>query len=165
MLLGIFLIWMSTFGPCSDETKELIGQKAPPLRGVLVTDGVSNSSEQWFELESLRGKTVVVDFWASWCPPCRASVPVLEAFARAHPEVQVLGVNVEGDRDPLFVAQAHRSLGATYPTIHDTNGQLLSAYRVRNLPTIFVIDPDGKVKDTHVGVVSRAWLEEKAGKK
>lgn len=110
-------------------------------------------------LDALRGHVVILDFWASWCPPCRASVPSLEAFARAHPEVIVLGVNVESDRDASFVRRAHAQLGATYPTVHDGDGSLQRTYAISSLPTLFVIDEEGHIVESHVGAVDTAWLE------
>jgi thiol-disulfide isomerase/thioredoxin len=114
-------------------------------------------------LDALRGRVVVLDFWASWCPPCRASIPALEEFSRAHPDVVVLGVNVESERRAPFVRAAHAELGATYPTVHDEDGTLQAAYRITGLPTLLVIDAEGRVRDAHVGAVNRGWLEAHAG--
>ena len=75
----------------------------------------------------------------------------------------MLGVNVESERRASFVRAAHAELGATYPTVHDEDGTLQAAYQITGLPTLLVIDPEGRVRDAHVGAVNRAWLEAHAG--
>lgn len=94
-------------------------------------------------LEDLRGKVVVLDFWASWCPPCRMAIPRLEEVHQAAKDrgVVVLGINVHDDKDP---AQTMATLGATYTCL--VNGDAVSHdYGVKGIPTIMVISPDGEV--------------------
>jgi len=139
------------------STSPLEGQRAPSFTAPIVADALHAQGET-FDLEAHTGRTIVLDFWASWCPPCRASVPVLAAFADAHPEVDVLGVNVETGRDEAWVGRAHSSLRGTYPTVHDASGALQQAYVITQLPTLLVIR-DGLVVASHVGVVDDAWLD------
>ncbi|GAB4203018.1 MAG: hypothetical protein OHK0013_16810 [Sandaracinaceae bacterium] len=159
--LAFMLVMAVTSDLCAPRSSPLVGEHAPPFVREVV-GGLGSASHDRIDLEALRGRTVVLDFWASWCPPCRASVPALDAFARAHPEVSVIGVNVESDRGAAFVRSAHDSLGASYPTVHDHDGTLQQAYGITNLPTLLVLDGDGVVRDAHVGVVDEDWLSRHA---
>lgn len=150
---GIFALLNDRCTPSS----ALEGQHAPAF--VLpVVAGLGHDEGDRIDLARMQGHVVVLDFWASWCPPCRASVPALDAFARAHPEVTVVGVNVETDRSEAFVRGEHAALHGTYPTVHDATGALQQAYSVVQLPTLLVIDAQGVVTDSHVGAVDEAWL-------
>ena len=94
-------------------------------------------------LSACRGNVVVVDFWASWCPPCRAAIPVLERIHQEYKErgVKVLGVNVHDNQDP---AVTMLDLGATYPALVGGD-EVAKAYGADSLPTILVIDGEGNI--------------------
>lgn len=156
--LAVLLVAAVTSDLFGISASPMVERVAPVFQGAIV-GGTGAESGDRIDLAGLRGRVVVLDFWASWCPPCRASVPALEAFARAHPELSVVGVNVELDRGPDFVRRAHAELGASYPTVHDADGNLSHAYSVTGLPTLLVVGPDGVVRDGHVGAVDLAWLE------
>ena len=156
--LAITLLAAVTSDLFGVSSSPLVGEPAPGFARDVV-GGAGAAEQDRIDLEGLRGHVVVLDFWASWCPPCRASVPALESFATAHPEITVVGVNVEPDRSAAFVRNAHAQLGARYPTIHDADGTLGQVYRVASLPTLLVVGPDGTILDSHIGVVDREWLE------
>ncbi len=96
-------------------------------------------------IRDLRGKVVVLNFWASWCEPCRAEAPALERTQRklAGAEGTVLGV----DWNDAMPDARHftRQYGITYPVVRDVGGKLAKAYGVTGLPETFVIDRDGRV--------------------
>lgn len=156
--LGGLLVLAVTNDLCAPGASPLVGATAPSF-ALPIVGGEGAASGDRLDLAALRGHVVVLDFWASWCPPCRASVPAIEAFSRAHPDVRVVGVNVEAHRDPAFVADAHARLGASYPTVQDVDGSLERAYGIRGLPTLLVVDRDGVIRTAHVGAVDRRWLE------
>ena len=109
-------------------------------------------------LADLRGKTVVLNFWATWCGPCRAEVPGLSSFARAHPDIPVLGIAVDGE--PAALRKAAESLGIDY-TVLRADAATRAAYDVSTLPTTVVIGPDGAVRAAHAGLMVEphlAWL-------
>ncbi len=111
-------------------------------------------------LDALRGRVVVLDFWASWCGPCGESMPILNRVAeRFHGRpVELVGINVEPALSPVEVAAAHRRFGSVLPTVQDETGGLQEAYGVRNLPTIVVIDRDGRIADRRVGIPVERFL-------
>jgi cytochrome c biogenesis protein CcmG, thiol:disulfide interchange protein DsbE len=126
------------------------GDKAQPLAGQTL-NGVA------FDLSAYRGKPVVVNFFASWCPPCNSEAPDLVAFARAHPGTGFVGVDVN---DKPADAQAFVSkYGLPYPIVYDPNGTVGGVWKVDAIPTTFFIDANGVVKDHIVGAADRATFE------
>lgn len=103
------------------------------------------------DLTAYRGKVVVVDFWASWCRPCRRSIPWLnELQARHSPRgLVVLGVNTDTARE-----DADRFMAAVpvdFKVIFDPQGQLAAHYKLPGMPTSLIFDRDGRLMNTHVG--------------
>ncbi len=101
-------------------------------------------------LSDLRGRPVVMNFWASWCVPCRLEMPILEdAAKRYRGRVHFLGVNVldKPQQAKAFV----RRLGITFPSVLDEEGALLARYRVVGLPTTVFVTRSGRIFETHAG--------------
>jgi thiol-disulfide isomerase/thioredoxin len=126
---------------------------APPVAGRTLDGGT-------FDLASLKGKPVVLNFWASWCHPCRKELPAIAAWAKAHPEVQVVGVDYEDDvADARAFAEEH---DATWPMVIDADGSIGQAYEVPGLPATFLIDAQGQIVDRILGEVTEASLDARA---
>lgn len=109
-------------------------------------------------LSDLRGETVVVNFWATWCGPCRSEIPDLTAFQKANPHIVLLGVSVDERKGPAAVAREAARLGAEYQILLDPTGIAATPYSISTLPTTVVIGPDGTVLQTAVGTVSERQL-------
>lgn len=123
------------------------GQAAPPLALPLLSAG----SPEVLALASLQGKVVYLDFWASWCGPCRISFPQLEQLRRelGPRGFEVLAVNVdEVEADALrFLAE----VPVTYPVVRDGTGETPRSYGIPGMPTGFLIDRGGVVRLVHQG--------------
>jgi thiol-disulfide isomerase/thioredoxin len=102
-----------------------------------------------FRLGDQRGSSVILAFWASWCAPCRIELPALSAWAKEHPEVKVLAVNVDRTRPPAdrFLASVHFDL----PVAFDPDASQLGRYGVTSMPTMFLFDREGKLAWQHSG--------------
>ena len=127
---------------------------APSLELPVLTagDGVGPEGED-FNLEELRGSVVVLNYWASWCPPCEAEAPILEGVARGYRErgdkVVVLGVDVEDlPASARGFIEKHQ---VSYPNVRDPSDATKLRFEVGSLPETFVIDADGRIALKHVG--------------
>jgi cytochrome c biogenesis protein CcmG/thiol:disulfide interchange protein DsbE len=115
-------------------------------------------------LSSLRGKVVLVNFWATWCPPCREEIPDLVALqARYKDELQIVGISQDSG-SAADVARFAREHGMNYPTVMSTPDIERLFPNVYALPTTFVIDREGRLAQKHVGLlnISRTEAETRA---
>jgi thiol-disulfide isomerase/thioredoxin len=99
---------------------------------------------------SLAGKVVIVDFWASWCSPCKASFPVLNELQKTYGDkVVVIGVNVDEKRSEMDSFLKQHAAGFT--VVRDADKQLVALANINTMPTSFVLDATGKVRSIHNG--------------
>ncbi len=110
-------------------------------------------------LSALRGRVVVIDFWATWCPPCEFQIPVLSALADAHrgEPVDVIGISVDTDGPEVVRAYAEEH-GVRY-TILLGSEALARDFGAPGFPALIVVSPDGKIHSRHVGLIEQAELE------
>ncbi len=103
------------------------------------------------KLSDLRGKVVILDFWATWCGPCKRTMPLLDKFySQKAAGVEVFGVNVWERTGTAGVKPFIEKAGYTFPILYGTN-DLAAAYGVQGIPTLVVIDKHGKLAYRHVG--------------
>lgn len=138
----------------------LFGPKAPPL-GEAPDFTLSNLEGEEVVLSSLDG-TVVLNFWFTSCPPCRAEIPELSRFHEAHPDIAMYGVSTDIGMPTTTLASLSKRLGITYPVLHDVRGRVSGLYGVGVFPTTLVIK-DGQIVTVRVGVVNQGWLEQATG--
>ncbi len=159
ILVGLYFL---SVRPASEPQAELvdgqiIGSRAPAF--------VLDSPEgQRVDLTQYRGRPVILNFWATWCEPCKAEIPALQAVAQST-TAAVIGVSVA---DPAEAVMAfRRAVPFDYPVALDSDQAIASAYRVRNLPTTYFLDSGGTIRAAHVGALTedqaRAKLAELRG--
>ena len=134
---------------CSALRPPEVGKPAPAFALARI-DGAGEITSELQALEGLRGKVVIVDFWATWCGPCRQSMPVLERARAAGEDVALLSVCTDGYDRP---AEARHLVDELAPgaTLVADHGDVADRYGVSTIPHVVVVDPDGVV----VGVESR----------
>lgn len=109
-------------------------------------------------LNDHRGKLVVVNFWAPWCPPCRAEIPELVEFHEAHADTVVLGLALDSKREA--VRDLAGMMDITYPVAYAEKATAQAFGGVRAFPTTFFIAPDGRVAAEHRGPLSAEQLRD-----
>lgn len=110
-------------------------------------------------LSDFRGKKVFLNFWASWCPPCRVEMPHLQEFAEENEDVVVLGVNVTSSESSLDNVKGFvDEFGLTFPNLYGTD-DITYLYYVESLPTSYFIDSNGVVNESVIGTVTKDILE------
>ncbi len=111
-------------------------------------------------LDALKGKVVLLNFWATWCPPCRAEIPdLIKLQAKYQDDFVVLGVSLDRE-GPEVVRQYAQQMGMSYPVIMGTDIMVDSYGGIRNIPTSFVIDRKGDLVAKIVGGRSLAEFEQ-----
>ncbi len=113
-------------------------------------------------LSSLRGRPVLLNFWATWCPPCRTEMPEFEDMHRRYPELAVVGVNLR--EEPAHVEKFVANAGYTWTFLLDRTGGTSLRYALAALPSTFFIDRDGVIRDIRVGGMSRKEIEQRVAK-
>ena len=130
----------------------LVGQPAPAFTVTAITGAT-------ITLSSYLGKPLLLNFWATWCIPCRQELPALQRFAIDQGgRWAVLGVD-ELEQAAAVGTFGH-GLGVTYPLAVDSDGSIAQHYRVQGLPTSFLVDTQGIVRQTHLGALDSATLRQ-----
>jgi thiol-disulfide isomerase/thioredoxin len=110
-------------------------------------------------LSSLRGKVVIVNFWATWCPPCREEIPDLIALqSKYKDQLQIIGVS-QDEAPASMVAQFAAEHGMNYPIVMDSPDFERTFTNIHALPTSFIIDRDGRIAQRHVGMLNASLTE------
>jgi thiol-disulfide isomerase/thioredoxin len=124
---------------------DLVGMQAPAWKGVEGVSGAFPSS-----IAAVRGRVVLLDFWATWCAPCRVVMPKLGALQARYGAqgLSVLGVSTEEAEEVALFAQR---MPPRYPVAVDKHAQTTRSYGVASLPTLVVIDKRGVVRDVSIG--------------
>jgi len=152
-VLGALLAVVSLVAGCSPG-----GGRESRLAPEFTLDRLSGGT---VSLADLRGQIVILDFWATWCPPCELQVSELNAFYDAHREdgdVEVLGISVDSE-GPAAVASWVGEQRVRYPIL--LGGEdLARRFGAVGFPTLYIVAPDGSIDSEHVGLIESAALEE-----
>jgi thiol-disulfide isomerase/thioredoxin len=131
-----------------------VGADAPEIEAKYVANATGT-----FKLSDHRGKAVILDFWATWCGPCRAELPVVARIAERYKDsgLVVVGVNTSDESGNAAAFTKHNQLA--FPMAFDEGNKIAHAFRVENLPTLVVIGKDGKIVAVRTGITSDSELD------
>ncbi len=157
--------WLTNLAQTSKiDRLKAAGEGAAPQIGSLAPDfTLKDLKGKEIKLSALRGRPVMVNFWATWCPPCRAEIPTLvQMYADTHKSgdpYEIIGVATQSD---LSTVQAFAGeLGINFSVVTDADNRVTNdLYHVLPIPTSFFIDKSGTIQDIHVGPVERTKLEQ-----
>jgi peroxiredoxin len=150
LLAGAGWIWLSA----ADARNSTLGSTTAPQPGFEAPDfTIETTQGELLRLSGLRGRPVMINFWASWCQPCRLEMPAIQrVYTDYHNEdLAVLGVNVtnldNSDEAMAFVQEMNLS----FPILLDRDGQIAYLYQIRAFPTTYFVDAQGIIQDMVVG--------------
>jgi thiol-disulfide isomerase/thioredoxin len=106
------------------------------------------------KLSDYKGKVVIIDFWATWCPPCRRGIPDLVSIQKEFKDkVVIIGISLDGEKTINDVPGFIKDYGINYPVVYGNEKVVVDYGNIQSIPTAFVIDKNGKIVDSHVGLV------------
>ncbi len=118
------------------------------------------------KLSSLKGKVVIVDFWATWCPPCRKGIPDLIELKKKYGKngFEVVGISVDSPQTKGDVVPFIKDYGINYPVVYANEAVTINYGGIQSIPTAFVIDKQGKIVASYVGLRGKEVYEEQIKK-
>lgn len=128
-----------------DAAHPLLGNKGPDFTRKIETGSGTIS------LHSLSGKVAVVDFWATWCEPCKKSFPKLEELSVKYKDGGLEIVGISEDDDKAGIPSFASGLGTRFPLIWDEDKSIASKWQPKSMPTTFIVDRKGTVRFVHLG--------------
>jgi cytochrome c biogenesis protein CcmG/thiol:disulfide interchange protein DsbE len=150
-----FVAVLATREPATDRRRDspLIGKVVPPLAGETLAGGT-------FDIDDHQGRWVVVNFFATWCVPCRIEHPELDAFNQAHAGAgDAVLVSVLFDDDPASAREFFDRNGGDWPVVLDGDGLIASAFGTPKVPESYLVTPNGRVAVKFTGGVTRDGLD------
>lgn len=146
IVVGVLVVW-GALNPSS------------PRSGPAPDFVVSDMAGQPAALADLDGDVVILNFWATWCGPCRAEIPELSAFAKAHPEVDLVGISTDDGISVKRLSVMAGKYGITYPVYLDERHVAAGAYGVSSIPVTFILNEEREIVRVIQGSTTQDVLE------
>lgn len=138
----------------ANTTNAALGKISAPQAGFVAPDfTLKTPGGEEYTLSELKGNAVLVNLWATWCPPCRAEMPVIEKMYREYKDqgFVVLAVDMTYQDDPANVAPFIQKYGLTFPVLLEETGDVGDAYQLRSLPSSYFINRAGVIQEVVIG--------------
>ena len=149
MRYALSLVWCTAVGAAL--TLAAAGAHALDAGAKMPEIGLNDLSGKPVNLASLAGKVVVIDFWATWCAPCKEELPVLQNLYKKYGSQGLVIVGVSVDKDAANLPSFLKKLGVTFPIVHDANHAVSGRYAPPRMPSSYIVDRKGIVKYVHGG--------------
>lgn len=135
------------------------GLAIAPVRDAIAPDfELINLEGENVKLSDFRGQAVLINFWATWCGPCRIEMPAIQArYAQYYPEFVVLAVDNDESLEIVFVFVGE--LGLTFPVLLDPGALIQNLYLIPGYPSSFFVDADGIIRVVHIGIMTEGQLD------
>jgi len=125
-----------------------------PKEGFPAPDfGLMNLEGEMYHLSTLHGQVILVNFWTSWCPPCKTEMPALESVYQSYKDQDflILAVNATHQDSVSTASSFSKDIGLSFPVLLDIDGNITNKYQVHSFPTTFFIDKDGVIHEIIIG--------------
>ena len=156
LILGGGWIWLNRIPDTAAQARPSL-----PLRDHPAPDFTLNALDGApLTLSSLRGQAVVLNFWATWCPPCQAEMPELQAAHQRYGESGLVVLGVNQAEAPDVVQSFLETRGLDFPVVLDSRGIASQLYQVNSLPSTFFIDRSGVIRGVVIGQMNAATLKQ-----
>ena len=165
-LLAVALVGILVIQGCTPSSQSIISDGQEATAGVNVGElapdfTLIDLEGNQVSLSDFRGKTVFVNFWATWCPPCRAEMPEIEAVYQEYKDKGVVVIGVDIREAEEEVRQYVQQGGYSWTFVLDTTGEVTTNYRITAIPTSLFIDREGIIRAMKVGAMTKRAMETK----
>jgi cytochrome c biogenesis protein CcmG/thiol:disulfide interchange protein DsbE len=134
-------------------------RSAPEIGKPLPNFELNNLAGESFRLEQFRGQPVLINFWATWCPPCKDELPLLNDYFQNFKNKMAF-VGIDAQEDPKTVTDFMDMYKIDFPILLDPGGVTIRDYLIRGFPTTFFVDAQGKLVAIHIGGLKEADLKD-----
>lgn len=156
VILGVALVVIFAISLPSNSLASINPIKVgEPISNISLTDLQGNV----VKLSDYAGKTILINAWATWCPPCRAEMPLLQSFYEAHQAEGFTMLAINAGEPQLAVSSFINQNGFSFPVLLDPNNGVLNQLGISSFPTSVLVSPDGIVQAIHVGMFTPETLE------
>jgi len=159
-LVILIVVSVNTF--CVDKNESNTKSKKAEVAIVKLDENkapdfaLKSSDGKTVKLSDYKGKVVIIDFWATWCPPCRKGIPDLISIQNEYKkDVVIVGISLDGEKTLKDVPGFVKSYGINYPIVYGDDKVVAAYGGIEGIPTAFIVDKKGNVVDKHVGLVPK----------
>ncbi len=164
VLITALSLLLTACGTSESEKVKLVSEFSP-RPGYLAPDfELKDYNGKSVKLSNFKGKPVLINFWATWCPPCRAEMPEIQAAFRRYAGVGLVVLGVDAREDESTVKKYVEDGSYTWIMPLDQRGEVINTYRVTAFPTSFFVDREGFIQATQIGGMDKRGLEERLAK-
>ncbi|MGE5353378.1 MAG: TlpA disulfide reductase family protein [Acidobacteriota bacterium] len=159
---GVLIVIIAIFFVVNNSKNEPAQGPYPPnYKGAGAASELTTTSGQKIKLSDYKGKVVLLDFWATWCPPCRKGIPDLVSLKNEFKgkDFEIIGISVDQENTINDVIPFMQQYGINYPVVYYDPSALASFGTVESIPTSFILDKTGKVVSSYVGLTEKSNFE------
>ncbi|HEY9077108.1 MAG TPA: TlpA disulfide reductase family protein [Anaerolineaceae bacterium] len=155
---GLVLGWIVLVSGPKDQSKKDFGQ-IPQIGKQISSLDLYDINGRRFTIQNLRGKAAIINFWATWCPPCREEMPLLQEISEKYSDrIQIFAIN-NGESKELVIDYVRKN-GINFPVLIDEKSVIANKFRIYNLPASYFVDPQGILRSIRVGALTKTNINE-----